>query len=344
MISPAHGAYAFLHARLGAMKAELLPRRLWERLLGAGSFAEQRQALAGTAYAPWLGDAPEAAQTACRNALHQAARKIERSAPPAAADFIRAWTRRDLLRNLKTILQGKALGRPSGEIERDLLRLERPEAPSAALLRCANLEAALDLLECTPLRRWIRAARQLQRRDPSLFGLDAALDRLYYPELRRPMERLAPSDREGVRGLVELEIDQANLLWLFRYRFNYGLSPAEAYYLLTPVTGRVTARTLEDVARQGSLEASVSRLPAGPLRSLLAGCGSIWQAEAALWRLRARQARRALREAAFTLGEALALLVLKVIEVRDLIAVLEGVRLGASRGEILEQLAGAAGD
>lgn len=345
MIGPAYGRYAFVHGRLGAMKAELLTARQWDRLLGGRTYEEQHQALRATSYAPWLAATAEATLTTVRNALHRAARKIQRSVPARAAGFVRAWGRRDLLRNVKTILQGKALRRPEEQIQADLLRLEPPEeVPAGALLRCASLDDALDLLESTPLRGWIRAARRLHQRDPNLFGLDVALDRLYYPELFGPLGRLDRSDRAAVTQLVALEIDQVNLLWLLRYRLNYRLSPAETYYLLVPVTGTIGAEQLKDMVRQNSLEAIVARVPAGPMHGLLASCGSVWQVEVALWRHRARQARLALKKAAFTLGECLALLMLKEIEIRDLVAVLEGVRLGAARADVLEQLAGAASD
>ena len=345
MSGAAYGRYAFVHGRLGAMKAELLGRRQWERLLACRSFDEQRHALEVTGYAPWLAATAEATVTAVRNALHDAARRIERSVPARGADFIRAWGRRDLLRNVKTILQGKALGRPAEEIRGDLLQLESPEVvPTAALLRCGTVDATLDLLEKTALRGWIRAARRLHQRDPSLFGLEVALDRLYYPELWQPLARLGRADRAAVKELVALEIDQVNLLWLLRYRLNYRLSAAETYYLLAPVTGTVGPDQLKEMVRQESLDAVVAHAPPGPLRALLARCGSVWQVEVALWRHRARQARQALHKAAFTLGEPLAFLMLKEVEVRDLIAVLEGARLGAARADVLEQLAGTASD
>jgi len=340
MIGRAYGMYAFLHARLGALKGEQLRCRQWQQLLGAGTFAEQQRLLESTRYAAWLQAAPEATLTSIPNVLHRTARKMERSVLPQAGRFLRMWGRRDLLRNLKTILKGKALGRPEEEIRSDLLELETMELlPTEALLRCANVEAALDLVETTDLRHWIRAARRIYQREPTLFGLDAALDRVYYPELWQQVKRLDPADRAAVEDLVALEIDQVNLLWLLRYRLNYRLSPAETYYLLVPVTGRVTAAQLKELVRQESLAAMAASLTVEPWRALLAPCASIWQVEVALWRYRARHARRMLTQAVFTLGEALALLILIEIEIRDLVAVLEGIRLGASRRDIDEQLA-----
>ncbi|MBI3468473.1 MAG: V-type ATPase subunit [Planctomycetes bacterium] len=340
MIGLACGTYAFLHARLGAIKAELLTDRHWEQLVAAGSFAEQRPVLESTAYAKHLAGTPEAALRNIQGALHRPARKIERSVPALTGRFIRVWERRDLLRNLKTILKGKALGRSAEDIRSELLDLDPAHLlPVEALLRCSSLEAALDLLEATELRHWIKEARRIYERDPTLFGLDAALDRLYYPELCRQLEQLDRSDRAAIEPLVNSEIDQVNLLWLLRYRLNYRLSPAETYYLLVPVTGRIGVERLKAAVREESLEAIAARIAQEPYRRLVARCQTIWQVEVALRRFRADQARASLRRAVFTLGEALALLVLKGIEIRDLVAVLEGTRLGATRHDILEQLA-----
>lgn len=339
MIGAAYRRYAFVHARLGAFKAELLRARSWEQLLQAPSFAGQRQVLDATAYAPWLEETAEATVTRLRAALHHTARLVERSLPSEAARFIRVWGDRDRLRNVKTILRGKALGRPADAIAADLLDLgPSPRLPLDLLLGSAGVEAALDLLEATDLREWIREARHLARRDPSLFGLDAALDRIYYVILWRQLEQLAPADRDSATEAVRREVDQVNLLWLLRYRLNYRLSPAETYYLLIPVTGRLDAGRLKLLVQQDSLEAVVARLDREPFRSMFGGCSSIGQVEIELWRYRARLARRALRRAAFTLGEALAVLELKDMEIRDLVAVIEGGRLGVGRQDLRDQL------
>jgi V/A-type H+-transporting ATPase subunit C len=333
------GVYAFLHGRLGAHKGQLLRARDWERLSEARSFAEQQRLLAATSYRPWVAETLDGTLRSLGGALHQTARAVEWSVPPEGADFIRAWARRDLLRNLKTILKGKALGRTEDEIRAELLDpTTSPHLPITALLRAASVESVLDLLEHTELRHWVHEARRIYERDPTLFGLEAGLDRLYYPELRDRIERLKPWDR-AVETLVSDEIDQVNLMWLLRYRLNYGLSPAETYYLLVPVTGRVGADELKRLVRQETIAGVAQQLAAHPFGALLARSQALWQVEVGLWRYRAQNARRVLREAAFTLGEGLALLVLREIEIRDLLAVLEGVRFGRSRAEIGEQLA-----
>ena len=331
--------YAFLHGRLGALKAELLRQSHWDRLSEARGFPEQQRLLLATSYRPWVAETLDGTLRSLGGALHRSAHAVEWSVPPEAADFIRAWARRDLLRNLKTILKGKALGRTEEEIRAELLDVETsPQLPITALLRAPSVESVLDLLENTEVGHWTSEARRIYERDPTLFGLEAALDRLYYPELRARIERLKPWDRV-VESLVGDEIDQVNLMWLLRYRLNYRLSPAETYYLLVPVTGRVAAEELKRLVRQETIAGVAGQLAEQPFGALISRCHAVWQVEVALWRYRARNARRLIRDAAFTLGEGLALLVLREIEIRDLLAVLEGVRFGRSRAEIAEQLA-----
>jgi len=334
------GVYAFLHGRLGALKGQLLTDRFWKALLDARSFAEQRQLLLQTSYAPWVGTTVDATVRALQGALYRAVNVVERSVPPEAGSFVRMWGRRDLLRNLKTILKGKALGQSEEEIDAQLLDVDPSHVlPLTALLRAPSVEAVLDLLEHTQLAHWIREARRIHERDPTLFGLEAALDRRYYSELRDRVERLKPRDRQAVEALVADEIDQVNLMWLFRYRVNYRLSPGETYYLLIPVMGRLGAEELKRLARQQTLEAMAKELTREPFASLLRRSQTVRHAEIELLRNRARGAARALREAAFSLGEGLALLVLQEMETRDVIAALEGVRFGNSREDIEEQLA-----
>lgn len=339
MMIGAPGKYAFLHARLGALRSELLSPDDWERLIAADGFAEQRRLLEMTAYAEFLQPTATETLALVRRSVYPLARKIERSVPTEAARFIHLWARRDLLRNLKAILKGKALHLPEDEIRAELIDLDpRYQVPVDGLLRASSLDAALDLLETTPIWRWIRAARRLYEKDPTLFGLDAALDRLYYPELWRQMKRLDAADRASVRELIDSELDQVNVMWLLRYRLNYQLSQAETYYLLVPVTGRIDSAQLKQMIREETLEGVAARTRVRWLRQVLESCQAIWQIEVAFWRYRVQRARWVFRTAAFTLGEGLALLVMKVAEARDLVAVLQGTELRATGSQVEQQL------
>lgn len=244
-----------------------------------------------------------------------------------------------MLRNLRTILRGKATGRSEDEIRAVLVDQDLDDGvPLEPLLRCPGLDAAFELLGATPLRHWLQSARQLYERDPTLFGLDAALDRLYYAEVWHKLDRLDAADRQWVATLLRLEVDQINLLWLLRYRLNYRLSPAETYYLLLPVTGHISDAELQRLVREDTQAAVIARLEYRPFRELLAPCASIWEVEVAMWRYRASEARRLLGQAIFTLGEALAFLLLKVVEVRDLVALVQGIALGVETTGVRQQL------
>jgi V/A-type H+-transporting ATPase subunit C len=339
MTAVGYGHYAFLHARLGAFKGELLTRRDWEQLVDAGDFSAQRHVLENTGYASFVGPTIGTTVGGCYQRYHQMVRKIEKSVPASAARFIRFWALRDLLRNVKTILKGKSLQRPEAAIAADLVNLgPQPGLPTELLLGSSGVEEALDLLETTELRPWIRETHRIYQRDRTMFGLDAALDRLYYRDLWRQLTELAPADRVPVEQQVVDEIDQVNLLWLMRYRLNYGLSPAETYYLLIPVTGRIDSERLKTLVRQDSLAAMIGQLAIEPLHRLLAPCQSLSRVEVVLWRYRARRARRLLRQAVFSLGEAVAFLQLLEMEVRDLVAVLHSTLVAADRRTVRQQL------
>lgn len=87
---PAMRVYAFLHGRLGALKAQLLRENDWARLSEARGFAEQQRLLLATSYRLWVADTLDGTIRSLGSALHQTARTVEWSVPPEAADFVRA--------------------------------------------------------------------------------------------------------------------------------------------------------------------------------------------------------------------------------------------------------------
>lgn len=247
-----------------------------------------------------------------------------------ARAFLRYWTARFEISNVKTLLRSKMTGERAAAV---LSRLT-PMGPFGrldlqALAHAEDVGELLRRLEAGPYASVVLHARRAFEQSGDPFSLDAALDRGYYEGLvqrARPLEETAGAP---FRTLMAQLIDRINLVWLLRYRFNYGLPPAEVYYLLVGSHYALDSPNLQRLAALDTFDAVIDALPPG-WRAHLAGARDVPEVFARMEQSAAEQARRVLRSRAPAIARAFAYLVLRERDLRGLRAVLRGNRLGLS--------------
>jgi V/A-type H+-transporting ATPase subunit C len=172
-----------------------------------------------------------------------------------------------------------------------------------------------------------RQARQVYEEHKDLFSVDATIDRRYFAELQARARTIGGAEQHAVLDLVGRVLDRFNLAWLLRYRFSYNLPPAEAYYLLAPPGRLLGADRLLALAQMGSLEEVLNALPP-ELKDLLAGVTSISDADDRLDEMMVAAARRAVKDAIHPVARAFAYIIARDGEMRRLLAIVKGLRLG----------------
>ena len=254
----------------------------------------------------------------------------------ASRDILVHWTRKFELYNLKVLIRGKAQQLTRDQIRRNLYPLPiLIGLPHDRLLRAEGVAELLRLLEQTPYADIARQARQVfeERNEP--FSLDAAIDHSYYTGLLRRVRRAEAAEGKSLLTLIGTLIDHQNLIWLLRYRFGYGLSPSETYYLLIPFGRRLHRERLEALVERPDPAAVIASLP-GRLARVLEGVEELLAAELALERESAWQAHRCLHFSPSAVTRALAYLALREIDLKRLYAILQGKVLELEPGLIRE--------
>ncbi|MGC1517770.1 MAG: V-type ATPase subunit, partial [Azonexus sp.] len=155
------------------------------------------------------------------------------------------------------------------------------------------------------------------------FLLDAALDRGFYEGLEQRALPLESAAGASFRHLMGGLIDRINLVWLLRFRFNYGLPPSQVYYLLMASRYSLPASQLRRLAALDTLEAVLEALPER-LHGLLQGVTGIAEAYNRLERAGAEDARKVLHSGSPPISRAFAYLLLRWRELRSVRAVLRG--------------------
>jgi V/A-type H+/Na+-transporting ATPase subunit C len=248
--------------------------------------------------------------------------------------FIIYWTERFEVTNIKTLLRGKM----SGERPATLLNRLTPmgvfgRINDQELAHAEDVSELLRHLEAGPYAGIVRHARRALEQSYDPFILDAALDRGYYEGLVHRAQPLENSAGASFRRLMGPLIDRVNLVWMLRYRFNYGLPPAQVYFLLVASRYSLPSARLRELAALPGLEAVLDNLPE-PLRILLQDAPGIPEVFARMEQDAAETAVKLLHSGAPAIARAFAYLILRERDLRSVRAVLRGRKLGLPTEDI----------
>lgn len=332
---------AYLNTRVSLFSERLWSEDEFDRLIHL-PHAEVPSALTERGLAAlaqgYGGDDPLSLEGRIIAQILEETRVLVRPLSGAARDFIVYWTQRFEVSNVKTLIRAKM----SGERYTALIPRLIDMGPFARLdledlMHADDVAELFRRLEQSPYADIVRHARRAFEESHDPFILDATLDRAYYEGL---VHRAQPIEAEAggpMRELMAGLIDRINLVWLLRYRFNYGLPPAQVYYLLVGGHYHLQGEVLQRLVTQPSIEAVVAALP-DPLRQTLEGAHSIMAVFCQLEDRAARHARSVLHSAAHPLARAFAYLILRERDLRGVRAVLRGRHLGLPSEAIRQAL------
>ncbi|MCP4042479.1 MAG: V-type ATPase subunit, partial [Gammaproteobacteria bacterium] len=231
------------------------------------------------------------------------------------------------LANLKALIRGKFAGLPDEVIRAQLVNIDPfTTLPIDELLHTEDPAEMLRHLESTPYSDIARQARKVYEEKQDLFVLDATLDRRFFQGLLKHAMNVTKGERSGVLDVAGCLLDRFNLQWLLRYRFSYKLSPAETFYLLIPAGHHLNLDYLLSLSQLTSLDEVLDNLPE-TIKPALEGSATITEVENRLEKRTREIAERYIKDTRYVIARAFAYLLLREMEMRMLLAVIEGRRL-----------------
>jgi V/A-type H+-transporting ATPase subunit C len=234
------------------------------------------------------------------------------------------WFHKRDITNLKTIIRGKVAKLNTATISKQLLNLSNLSAlPIQELLRTEDIGELLRQLEKTPYASIARQARRVYEKEHQIYSLDAAIDRHYLLGFVQRVQAIESNEQQHFLPLIKIIMDRFNLIWLLRYRFAYQLSAAETYYLLVPKSSRFNRQLLQILVELDSLPEVLANLPE-PLYTLLLNAEDTLTVEKRLIMEVQRIAKLTLTLHQFSLAKAFAYILLREIEMRQVMAVVKG--------------------
>lgn len=240
------------------------------------------------------------------------------------------WLHKCEIANLKMIIRGKLAQLTNSEIQTQLVDLGKfSQLPIAELLEMEDIHELLRRLERGRYGIMARHSRRVLEKLPSPYFLDGIIDRYYLLGFMQQLGNLSRNERHLLQPLVSIFMDRLNLLWLLRYRLNYQLSAAETYYLLVPTSFNLHRQLLKKLLEFNQLPEILNHLPP-PLNKVIGEANSIFEVDQRLSQEVRRVAEYTLKWKSFSLARVVAYVLLREIEMRRIMAIVKGKRLGLS--------------
>lgn len=318
--------YAYLNARVSVLATQLLPEERLNTLL------TQSTCQLGIPYLDELLNDNQVKPRAIEHAwfLHLIAdvKVLIRPLSGIARDLLMYWFHKCEITNLKSIIRGKIAGLDAQTIADQLIELgELATLPVEQLLRTEDINELLRQLEGSHYGNIARQARRVFEKEHYPYSLDAAIDKHYLFGLEQKIQTLSTAQYRPIVPLIRALLDRFNLIWLLRYRFAYHLSPAETFYLLISTPYRLNRHRLLQLVELNSLSEVIDALPE-PLASLLDKAENTFEVEQCLNAEVRRVAQQTLHQCHFTFAKVFAYLLLRELEMRRVLAIIKGKRLG----------------
>ena len=336
--------YAFLHARVSTLAAQLLPLERLAPLIDDPQ-ADHADYFAASGLAQLGENAPREARELeqyLASILIDETIRLGRGLHSVARDLIHHFVRRFEMVNLKILIRCKLAGCGPEEIRGRLFDLgPLPAGNVEQLLQAEDINECLRLLEAGRHALLARQLRQVLGESQEVFLVEAAIDYGYFSTLARLVGALPFDDRQSVQPFVAAIIDQVNLVWLMRYRLGYGMTPPHAFFLLIRGSGLLDRARLAAIAQLDSLESMIEALPPA-IAGVLEGAASVSEVEERFVARRLAQAANVLHHSTFNLARPLGYLVLREQQMRNIHEVLKGRVLQLSP-ELIRRAVGATG-
>ena len=328
---------AYLNTRISVHTTHLWQAADFQALLDADA-TEMAEALAarglGALAVGYTGDDPRSLEARIIAQLLDETLVLIRPLIGPERVFLNYWTERFEVSNVKALLRGKLTGEGATSLLTRLIPMGAfARLDLNALSQAEDLAELLRELEAGPYADIVRQARRAFEESQDLFTLDAALDRGWYEGFAHRARALESAAGAPFRRLMASLIDRTNLVWLLRYRFNYGLQPAQVYYLLVDSHYSLSSALLRQLTALDSLEAVIAALPAS-LRTAVDGANDIHGVFARLEAEAIEIAGKVLHSGATAIARAFAYLILREHDLRSVRAALRGRHLGLARDDI----------
>lgn len=335
-------------AKTYALKSQLLPFSVLEELADSKSLAELVDRLRASPHGPFLAQlqkpytAIELEKAFWKHLISQHYRLAETALNP---ELLRQYFMRYVYFNIKTILKGKALGKPVDEIMKTIDLY--PESLLGVRDQALRALAAKDLSEAvkeftkTELASAVSTAIAVweSKRDHS--AVDAVIDKMYVEGLLQAYRRTPRSLRKYVTTYVSMDVDAYALTTVLRSRV-WELIPSQVKEFLPSQTIEISKDALESLLTAEDFRKALETIPKpqflGKIYPEDSPSRMASQIEENVRRFKLRYASKSFYKIPFNQTVLISYLVLKEAEVRNLATIAKNIEEGVTDPNVIQRL------
>ncbi|OHD54762.1 MAG: hypothetical protein A2Y33_01965 [Spirochaetes bacterium GWF1_51_8] len=248
------------------------------------------------------------------------------------ADFLQTWLEVYRIENLKTIARALITGKPVDFLykikDKDWLTMD-------SVKDVRSFDEYLEFLRRTDYYTIAQKAFPRIVEEKNTFFWEIALDNQYAHLLKKAAQKLSRPSRDAVKRLLFFSMEASRFQWIFRMRFQYGLSVEETITFIPNVYKSLSKRGYAELLESESPAAFFEKLhQRGIIEEMVTDASSF---EKLMNDAIVKRTHRYLGGIPFQFGIFLSFIILKSMDVRKYIILLEGKRAGVDRA-ILEKL------
>jgi V/A-type H+-transporting ATPase subunit C len=316
--------------------SRFVARETWPRLLESGPAATVPW-LRSTWVAPAVTDDGRILWRDLRGEVASAEQTLGRFLPRSTRPLIAWYNRRFEIENLKTVLRAIHYGVERPRARLALIPLRSSRCRFDEWLEAGSIAALINQMKPSSYARPLEQAVERYQQERRSFYLEVAVDLFYFRRLVRLIELQKNREASDARSFLGRWIAIQNLLWAYRYRIYARMSPEEIINYTLHSAFATGLETVRRVALGAPLEGEARRL-GFVLSSGLSEIEALTELELLAERERYRQAALVINRPLFSLGGVLAYLSLLESQVRDLMVIAEGKRIGLTSNDIARRL------
>ena len=331
--------YSAVNAKINAMFGRLLTAGDYDNLASLKSVAEVEAALEARAeYRELLRPGPEVHRGDLERRIvlsvyHNFARIYSFVGDQRLRRYLDGFFLKNEIRFIKGLLRSindeRDINYTAAEINAAIGM--RPRLDLSATLAAKTLTEAIDSLKGTVFYSLLKTGAE--ESDISLFELETRLDIYYFIRLNKLRNKyLSGLDKKLAGEVNGIRVDMTNLMWIYRLKKYYNIEEKAMYAYLIPLRHRLgkeqIARMVESHDMAGLME-EIGKTAYG--KYFGAGRSHERDMSAVL----SGAYRRVRRANADSVAGIIAYIHFKDIEIENIISLIEGVRYGLGRDEIL---------